>query len=139
MMESNIQQSPADCAIFSLHSALKMHASKNVFDVLHKKHIDGNLSKDITKGFISREHVDQYLAVDFIEHTNSRKRLNDYFTKNANIAHISEKKDLITERQKRFIFDRGERTYSASIEDKRIKLIERTIKTWPTEVKKVSK
>lgn len=138
MMESDIQQSPVDCAIFSLHFALKMHASKDVFDGLHKKHMNGDLSKNITDGFISREHVDQYLPAEFMKHTNSRNRLNNYFIKNANIAHISEKKDFTTERQKRFTFDRGERTYSASIEDKRIKLIERTIKAELTGVKKLS-
>ena len=135
MMESNIQQSPVDCAIFSLHFALKMHTSKAVFDELHREHMDGSLSKNITDGFISKEHVDQYLPVEFMKHTNSRNRLCDYFIKNANIAHIAQKKDLTTERQKRFTFDRGERTYSASIEDKRIKLIERTIKVEVTGIK----
>lgn len=139
MMESNIQQSPVDCAIFSLHFALKMHASEDVLDGLHNKHMNGDLRKNITDGFISKEYVDQYLPVEFMKHTNSENRLSDYFIKNSNVRHIYEKKDSITKRQKMFTFERGERKYSASIEDKRIKLIERTIKGALKEVEKTKK
>lgn len=137
MMESDIQQSPVDCAIFSLHFALKMHASKPLFAELHKQHINGDLNKHIRYGYISRKDVDHYLPVEFMKHTNSRKRLNSYFINNEKIAAIAKNKDLIIERQKRFTFDRGERSYSASIEDKRIKFIERTIKSEPSGVKKL--
>ncbi len=144
MMESNIQQSPADCAIFSLHFALKMHGSKDVFDVLHKELMYGSSNSEINisdedsgVGYISRERVDQYLPVEFMKHANSKARLTKYFTQNAKVAHIAQEEESTIARQGRYTFERGARTYSASIEDKRIKFIERTIKANSSEVKKL--
>lgn len=128
MLESDIQQSPVDCAIFSLHFALKMHVSKSDFECLHKKHMNGGLDEDITEGYIPKDNVDKYLPVKFMKHTNSKNRLKEYFRKNENIPRIAEMEKTIIEHQGRFIFERKHRNYSASIEDKRIKLIERAIK-----------
>ncbi|MDR3434592.1 MAG: YopJ family acetyltransferase [Rouxiella aceris] len=127
MIEANIQNSPVDCAIFSLHFSLKMHAEQQAMDDLHQKHLAGALNPHIEFGIITQKYAPLYLPVSFMKHTHSKNRLAEYFDINKNNPGVNIHRDSIMDRQGSYILNRQGRNYSASIEDKRINLIKRMI------------
>jgi RHS repeat-associated protein len=127
MIEANIQNSPVDCGIFSLHFSLKMYAEQQAMDDLHHKHLAGALNRHIDFGVIAKEYSSLYLPVSFMKHAHSKKRLAEYFDINKSKPDVDIYRDNIMARQGAYILQREGRTYSASIEDKRINLIRRAL------------
>jgi hypothetical protein len=62
-----------------------------------------------------------------MKHTHSKKRLAEYFDVNKNKPDINICRDSIMARQGTYMLNREGRSYSASIEDKRINLIRRAL------------
>jgi hypothetical protein len=86
MIASNAQQSQADCAIFSVSAALKMHFHANEFSAMHQQQSGGlpigksalAQDDDISDGRIDLVDGTPLLPADFVKHAQSRTRLTNW-------------------------------------------------------------
>lgn len=93
MIESNVQQSPGDCAIFSLFLAKKMYKEAAFMDDLHQRNINGSLDALVNDDYIHEKNADHILPLSFMKHTTSEKRLNRYLENNEGVYSEYDKKN----------------------------------------------
>ncbi len=141
VIDAGAQKSPADCVIFSLSFASKMHKEEALFDDWHEKLAKGESIGPQTDGkkLASGEPIIDGLQVlpnSFFKHAHSMTQL---FEQRPQIAHAplgsestsSGSAKTLSERKERYSQQRftaeGQRTYNASIEFKRYNLLRRSI------------
>lgn len=122
-----VQKSTNDCVIFSLSFALKMHDHQAYFDRFHAQ-----LLADPTFQWNARRDA---LPAGFYKHSHSRVTLKVATENNPPLenAIVNKRGETLVQRQARFIGEfsagsfRGVKSYSNSIEHKRISFIDRAL------------
>lgn len=121
-LETHTQQSPVDCAMFSLQACKTMVRGADTFESLHDRLRSGDFVDMLHKGYVSSDECDALLPPELMKHTQSSRRLAEYEhrhlkTHPEHSATISR----LARRQEGLTFAREDRTYSVSIEMARIK------------------
>ncbi|PTE02454.1 YopJ family acetyltransferase [Pandoraea apista] len=126
--ETAAQQSPNDCAMFSLCACKTMFRNADVFTSLHQRLRAGEFSDMLAKGYVASAEADLMLPSALMQHTQSSARLAQYAQRRIpdDPAQAPTVGKLIR-RQKGLVFARGDRTYSVSIEMARIKMAGRAL------------
>ncbi|QHE90639.1 hypothetical protein PI93_001510 [Pandoraea fibrosis] len=131
--ETGAQQSPIDCAMFSLCACKSMFRNADAFTLLHTRLRAGEFSEMLGKGYVASHEADLMLPSALMQHTQSSTRL--ALHAHRRIQHDpaqAQTVDRLIRRQKGLVFARDDRTYSVSIEMARIKMAGRAL-SLPTE------
>ncbi|WP_340608980.1 YopJ family acetyltransferase [Xenorhabdus bharatensis] len=152
---SQIQNSPADCLLFSLHFLKKMQKHSQHFINLHQKIFQDEIAfssknnelytpkikseSDQSCLFWRMVYFNQainLLPIDFFKHANSINPINAYLAHHPDEANIKVNKwnkgETLRERYERHtvtrMIENKQRTYSASIEEKRLSLAQAALR-----------
>ncbi len=148
MIESDLQRSNAECAMYSLALAKKMHKEQAHFAELHDRNRQGELyslrGENIGSfSFIPGDEADRYLPVSMLKHAQSPKRPQAYLQQNPDAADkpVNKRNENLSDRQQRYLATVAKRdktiTFSTSIFHKRQTEIERAIR-WKESNKSIS-
>ncbi|SUA90782.1 YopJ family acetyltransferase [Pandoraea pulmonicola] len=127
-LETHAQQSPVDCAMFSLQNCKAMFRDAEAFEALHDRLRSGEFADMLSKGYASSEECDAIVPPSLMKHTQSSRRLADYERRHLE-GHPERSATIsrLTRRQRGLTFSRNERTYSVSIEMARVKTAGRAL------------
>ncbi|WP_273755565.1 YopJ/AvrA family T3SS effector serine/threonine acetyltransferase [Bartonella sp. MM73XJBT.G] len=120
MAEMDIQRSAAECGMFSLNLAKKLHLESDKLTRMHKDNVKGVLCEPKTP--LPAEKLDSYLPTTFYKHAQGKRRLEHYLKTNPEAAHekVNKKGETLTERFEKNLTEKGEKTMSVSPHKKRI-------------------
>ncbi|QND85693.1 Uncharacterized protein ChrSV_3467 [Chromobacterium vaccinii] len=124
--EMDIQRSDAECGMFSLSLAKKLHKESVIVDGLHASNIAGQLEPE-NGSYLSGPEVDKLMPPSFYKHTQGRTRLKQYLNVNENGGELVNKKgQTLLERQQQYVEDTsGGRNVIKSMHEKRLIELER--------------
>jgi len=133
--ETQAQQSPSDCAMFSLSACKAMFKEAAAFEALHKRLRAGEFREMLAKHYVACDEADLLLPSSLMKHTQSSTRLADHARRRMKDDPMQARRlGQSIRRQKGLTFARDQRTYSVSIEMARIKMAGRAL-TPPAEDK----
>ncbi|SUX55949.1 YopJ family acetyltransferase [Chromobacterium vaccinii] len=124
--EMDIQRSDAECGMFSLSLAKKLHKESVIVDGLHASNIAGQLEPE-NGSYLSGPEVDKLMPPSFYKHTQGRTRLKQYLNINENGGELVNKKgQTLLERQQQYVEETsGGRNVIKSMHEKRLIELER--------------
>ncbi|MDC9589149.1 YopJ family acetyltransferase [Xenorhabdus sp. XENO-10] len=151
---NQIQNSNGDCLLFSLHFLKKMHKHRNHFVKLHQdlfndrirfireKNTTFNPPEELSDDYLEKAHVvffDQaikLLPIDFFKHAHSKTPINAYLENHPDETSKKVNKwkggETLIDRYNRHkvirTIDGKQRTYSSSIEEKRLSLAQAALR-----------
>lgn len=125
MIEADIQNSPAGCAMFSFFLIKKMFKEQDHFQMLHERNLAGQLAPNIF-GLVRLGTADFVLPPALMKHTQSGTRLKTYLKARPDMAAqpVNKRGETLTERRMRSLVsgtkaDGTAVVYNRAIEEKR--------------------